>query len=306
MSKLLFAVLLLLALISVNAVSYDLDVSDVENQEVQPFQTLADIDPSGPDAAFAELSSNSDSDADADAEGEGEGEADVEGEADAETETDAESEAEVDADSAADASADAELAMIESSSQWPPFRGNNQPINRHKRNGVANIECLDGDCARAVKSRRVKVGSNPTALPKKPSKLDLALSATREEIMVHAKELHAEKAWAKKVGGLITEYQQKLNQVHSNIDKLRGQTKKLLKKKKQIQNIQVQNKLKAKLTVAQSDLNRLQKQMNHIHGKENEFADTERQLKNTMGQLKNSLLKLKGQSAKKAAYEGIV
>jgi len=316
----LLVLLVILAVIFVRAEQYDLDLNDVDNQEVASFQSLSDIDPNGPDNAFAEIDSHAEGDADNESELEGEADldADADSELDAEAdsevdaETDAEMEHEMTADaeqeseSEADQQAEDEMSMIEASSSWPPYRGNNQPINRHKRNGISSIECLDGDCARAVKAKKVKVGSNPVAEPKKPSKLDMALAATREEIMVRAKELHKEKSWAKKVEGLISEYQSKLNKVTTNIDKLRHQTKSLLKKKKQIQNIQVQNKLKEKLSVAQADLNRLSKQMNHIHGKENEFSDTEKKLKDTMGQLKNSLLKLRGQTAKKAAYEGIV
>jgi len=302
--KLLILLFVLMALATAHASQYQNE--DFDDMEVAPFESLDDIDSNGVDNAFAELSSDSDADADVDAEADQEVDSEADAETEQETEGEVEGESETDAETEADSSADAELAMIEASSSWPPIRGKGQPINRHKRNGIKNIECLDGDCARAVKAKNVKVGSNPVAEPKKLSKLDLALAATKEEIVIRAKELHKEKDWAKKVEGLISEYQAKLNKVTSNIDKLRLQTKSLLKKKKQIQNIQVQKKLKERLSIANSDLNRLQKQMSHIHGKENEFADTEKQLKNTMGALKNSLLKLKGQSAKKAAHEGIL
>lgn len=177
-----------------------------------------------------------------------------------------------------------------------------QPVAR----SAGEIECLDGDCTRAVKVNKAAVGSHPNADTKAPpSKLDIALSAVKEEIMVRAKELHLEKEWSKKVSVLIEEYQTKLAKVSNNIVNLRSQTKALLRKKKQIQNVQIQNKLRYKLQLAQADLNRLQKQMEHIAGKENEFADTERQLKDTMHQLKNSLLKLRGQEPKKLEAEGL-
>jgi len=176
-----------------------------------------------------------------------------------------------------------------------------QPVARRN----AKITCIDGDCVRGTKVAKVKVGVNPTHQKKKPSKLDIALSAVKEEIMVRAKELHLEKDWSKKVAKLIDEYQQKLSKVTGNIAHLRGQTKALLRKKKQIQNVQIQQKLRYKLGLASEDLNRLQKQMEHIAGKENEFSDTEKQLKGTMAQLKNSLLKLRGQEVNKLASEGI-
>lgn len=197
-----------------------------------------------------------------------------------------------------------ETALVEESSTPAPWHRSDkiQPVARNN----AEIKCLDGDCTRATGVRKAKIGNHPNANTKAPpSKLDIALGAVKEEIMVRAKELHLEKDWSKKVANLIEEYQQKLQKVTGNIVSLRAQTKALLRKKKQIQNVQVQNKLRYKLKLAQSDLNRLQKQMEHIAGKENEFSDTEKQLKGTMNALKNSLLKLRGQETKKLADEGI-
>jgi len=134
---------------------------------------------------------------------------------------------------------------------------------------------------------------------RKPDKLEIALQAVKEEIMVRARELHNEKDWVKRVEGLVTEYQQKLKKVTNNIDSLRSQTKELLKKKKQIQNAQIQAKLRDKLQTAHADMQRLQKQMAHIKSKEDEFSETEKRLKDTMSALKGSLLKLRGQTAKK-------
>jgi len=206
------------------------------------------------------------------------------------------------AEAVAEETAD-EPALVEVSAEKPWHRSDkNQPVSRNN----AEITCLDGDCTRATKVRKADVGTHPnasTAPP--PTKLDIALGAVKEEIMVRAKELHLEKDWSTKVASLIDEYQQKLQKVTGNIVSLRVQTKALLRKKKQIQNVQVQNKLRYKLKLAQADLNRLQKQMEHIAGKENEFSDTERQLKGTMNALKNSLLKLRGQETKKLMAEGI-
>jgi len=206
-------------------------------------------------------------------------------------------------ESASEETDDSALMEVESSAEKPWHRSDkNQPVSRNN----AEIKCLDGDCTRATKVKKAAVGTHPNADTKPPpSKLDIALGAVKEEIMVRAKELHLEKDWSGKVATLIDEYQQKLQKVNNNIVSLRVQTKALLRKKKQIQNVQVQNKLRYKLKLAQSDLNRLQKQMEHIAGKENEFTDTEVQLKNTMNALKNSLLKLRGQEPKKLLAEGI-
>jgi len=219
--------------------------------------------------------------------------AELESHADAETEGEAESEEEP-----------ALLEEAESRTEVKPWHRSdkNQPVARKN----AEITCLDGDCTRAVGVRKAKVGTHPsqsTAPP--PTKLDIALGAVKEEIMVRAKELGKEKNWSGKVTKLIDEYQQKLGKVNGNIITLRAQVKALLRKKKQIQNVQVQNKLRYKLQLAQADLNRLQKQMEHIASKENEFADTEKSLKSTMNALRNSLLKLRGQEPQRLAEEGI-
>jgi len=215
------------------------------------------------------------------------------------------------AEEADEAEQEEEPAMIEEQAQQVPARKEVLPWHRSNRNqpvsrNNAEITCLDGDCTRAVGVRKAKVGTHPSNKDKPPpTKLDIALGAVKEEIMVRAKELHLEKDWSKKVAGLIDEYQQKLGKVTGNVVQLRAQVKALLRKKKQIQNVQVQQKLRYKLQLAQADLNRLQKQMEHIASKENEFSDTERTLKSTMNALRNSLLKLRGQEPRRLAEEGI-
>lgn len=153
--------------------------------------------------------------------------------------------------------------------------------------------------APAVTGPTTRNGGPTRAKDRKPDKLEVALQAVKEEIMVRARELHNEKDWVKRVESLVSEYQQKLKKVSANIDKLRLQTKELLKKKKQIQNAQVQAKLRTRLQTAHADMQRLQKQMAHIKSKEDEFSETEKRLKDTMAALKGSLLKLRGQTPKK-------
>jgi len=129
---------------------------------------------------------------------------------------------------------------------------------------------------------------------RKQDRLAAAMTAVKEEIMVRAKELRAEKQWTKEVESLMKDYSKKVKKVNQNIDTLKAQTKDLLKKKKQIQNAQIQEKLVEKLKVAKVDLNKLQKQMDHIKNKEEEFSSTEAALKKTMDSLKGHLTKLKG------------
>jgi len=238
---------------------------------------------------------------------ESESESESESENESESESESESEAESESESESEESMDEDAAMLETESEEsknpdPWHRDNKkQPVARNN----AKITCIDGDCVRGRKVHKVKPGSNPLKQKKKKTKLQIALAAVKEEIMVRVKKLHQEKDWSKKVATLIDEYQQKLAKVTGNISHLRSQTKALLRKKKQIQNVQIQGKLRYKLQLAQEDLNRLQKQMEHIAGKEHEFSDTEKQLKGTMAQLKNSLLRLRGQDVPRLAKEGI-
>jgi len=293
MSKLILLIIALLAIIAgvVAQENFESELAaeapELAEHTAEGFMTLDDIaGDMEPETSFAEIDSVSSNEAESDESAEADSEDAVETETEAEAET------------------EEEPALLETESETLPWhRSNaNQPVARNN----AEITCLDGDCTRATKVRKAAVGTHPNANTKPPpTKLSIALDAVKEEIMVRAKELHLEKDWAKKVATLIDEYQQKLLKVNNNIVALRVQTKALLRKKKQIQNVQVQNKLRYKLKLAQSDLNRLQKQMEHIAGKENEFADTERNLKNTMNALKNSLLKLRGQEPKKLLAEGI-
>jgi len=269
-------ILLLLGLIAITAVQATYETSD--------FLTLEELDSSDL-PSLSELDSALDvSDHEIELDDEEHDDAFLETEA--ETESESESESEVDREHVKPWHRDAQ----------------SQPVDRYG----AEITCIDGDCVRAKQVHKAKIGDHPTPTSRKPrTKLEKALDAVKEEIMVRAKELHKEKDWSKKVADLIDEYQQKLSKVTGNIVHLREQTKALLRKKKQIQNVQVQNKLKYKLKLAEEDLKRLQMQMEHIAGKENEFSDTEKQLKQTMNALKNSLLKLRGQETKKLALEGI-
>jgi len=291
MSKitLLFAlVLVLLAFTTVRADDFEAELAAeapefAEESNNKAFLTLDDMNLSAdPESSFAELESHSEEETESEEAAPAEEESSMIEES-AETESESQNESESEAD---------RRRKVK-----PWHRSDkNQPVARRN----AEIKCLDGDCTRATKVRKAKVGSHPNASTKPPpSKLDIALGAVKEEIMVRAKQLHLQKTWTGKVTKLIDEYQQKLNKVQGNIVSLRVQTKALLRKKKQIQNVQVQNKLRYKLKLAQSDLNRLQKQMEHIAGKENEFTDTEKQLKGTMNALKNSLLKLRGQEPQK-------
>jgi len=304
----LIVALLLAAVVSAAAVSVDvpdfdaelaLEAPELAEPHADAFMTLADIGADGaPELSFAELAEHAQDEHEAEADTETDADTDDESESAVDTEADTEAEGETEV---------AEPALLEESVERkelkPWHRSNrNQPVARNN----AEITCLDGDCTRAVGVRKAAVGTHPNANTKPPpTKLDIALGAVKEEIMVRAKELHLEKNWSGKVAKLIDEYQQKLNKVSGNIVAMRAQVKALLRKKKQIQNVQVQKKLRYKLQLAQADLNRLQKQMEHIAGKENEFTDTEKQLKSTMNALKNSLLKLRGQEPQKLVEEGI-
>jgi len=307
MSKLtlLFAlVLVVLAFTAVHADEFEselaAEVPEFAEHSAQEFMTLTDMQMEvEPEQSFAEISAETEAEDAAEADAEQENESELESESESESE-----EANEEEPALIEESAETEVEIEGERKPVKPWHRNNknQPVARNN----AEITCLDGDCTRATKVRKAKVGSHPNASTKPPpTKLDIALGAVKEEIMVRAKELHLEKNWSSKVAKLIDDYQQKLNKVTGNIVLLRTQTKALLRKKKQIQNVQVQNKLRYKLKLAQSDLNRLQKQMEHIAGKENEFTDTEKQLKGTMNALKNSLLKLRGQEPQKLVAEGI-
>jgi len=140
-------------------------------------------------------------------------------------------------------------------------------------------------------------GRRPTpAGNKKPKdKLDIALAAIKQDIMVRNRQLEEEKAWVSEVHKITEQYNKKVHRVEADIVQVRNQVKELFKKKKQVENLKIQRQLEAKLKDATSDLSTLQQALHHVKSKSQEFEKTKNEIKGTIYGIHQQLAKLKGE-----------
>jgi len=140
-------------------------------------------------------------------------------------------------------------------------------------------------------------GRRPT-LPanKQPKdKLDVALAAIKQDIMVRNRQLQEEKNWVAEVRKVTEQYNKKVHRVSADIIKTRSEVKSLFKKKKQIENLKIQRQLEAKLKDANSDLTTLLQALHHVKSKASEFDKTKQEIKKTIYTIHTQLAKLKGE-----------
>jgi len=143
-------------------------------------------------------------------------------------------------------------------------------------------------------------GRRPT-LPKNKQpkdKLDVALAAIKQDIMVRNRQLEEEKNWVAEVRKVTEQYNKKVHRVSADVIKTRAEVKALFKKKKQIENLKIQRKLEAKLKDATSDLATLQQALHHVKSKASEFDKTKQEIKKTIYTIHTQLAKLKGEKPK--------
>jgi len=140
-------------------------------------------------------------------------------------------------------------------------------------------------------------GRRPTPIgkPKPKDKLDVALAAIKQDIMVRNRQLEEEKNWVKEVHKITEQYNKKVHRVEADVVKVRNEVKALFKKKKQVENLKIQRALEAKLKDATSDLATLQQALHHVKSKSAEFEKTKQEIKQTIYGIHTQLAKLKGE-----------
>lgn len=160
------------------------------------------------------------------------------------------------------------------------------------------------DMALAQVSQQVAVegptGRRPTPPANKQpkDKLDVALAAIKQDIMVRNRQLEEEKNWVGEVHKITEQYNKKVHRVEADIVKVRNEVKALFKKKKQVENLKIQRALEAKLKDATSDLSTLQQALHHVKSKSQEFEKTKQEIKKTIYGIHTQLSKLKGEKPK--------
>lgn len=115
--------------------------------------------------------------------------------------------------------------------------------------------------------------------------------------MVKLRQIERESEWVAEVRKVIEQYTGKLTNVETNIDHLRTQVKELYRKKKQIENIQLQMALKDRLQEAMDDLETLKSAIGHVKQKQEEFTKTRKTIEQTIAGINNQLTTLQNEGA---------
>jgi len=164
----------------------------------------------------------------------------------------------------------------------------------------APTSLLDTSCGGSPCSGGGPTGRLATRVHRKASsKLDVALAAIKQDILVRNRQINDEKAWVSQVRKIVEQYNKKVKRVLSDIQKTKQEVKVLFRKKKQIENLKIQRALEAKLKDATSDLGTLKSALQHVQTKASEFAKTKREIKKTIISIHTQLAKLKGEKSKK-------
>jgi hypothetical protein len=131
------------------------------------------------------------------------------------------------------------------------------------------------------------------------AKLNLALSAVKQDILATNKQITDERKWVIAVAKIIASYNDKMKRVEAHIIALRKEMKNLYRKKKQIENLKLQKALEAKLKEARDELATLTSSLKHVAVKQGELNRSGSDLRNTIAGIQAQLAKLRGQQLRR-------
>jgi len=175
-----------------------------------------------------------------------------------------------------------------------------EPAAAHDPVPEAELGQAEDTALLATEALAGPTGRRPTipAHQQPKDKLDIALAAIKQDIMVQNRQLQEEAAWVKEVNKITETYNRKVKRVELDMKKTRENVKSLFRKKKQIENLKIQRQLEAKLKDAQTDLSTLQQALHHVKSKAKEFDKTKQEIKKTIYGIHTQLAKLKGEKPK--------
>jgi len=124
--------------------------------------------------------------------------------------------------------------------------------------------------------------------------LAAALEAVKADMISKGKQVLEEKQWTDDVKAVIEQYQKKISNVYTNIEKLKVDMGNLYKKKQQIINAQIQKSLTEKLKGAKSDLDTVQSALDKVTNTEAEFEQSKKDIQGTIDSIMTQLTELKG------------
>lgn len=128
-------------------------------------------------------------------------------------------------------------------------------------------------------------------------KLKDALDQVKSDLFAKGKQVKTEAVWIQSVEKIITQYHQKVANVHKNIQSEKVSMTEMLQKKRQIQNLMIQRSLEKQLNSAESSLNELTSQMRAIQKKNKEATENKSSMEENISKIKESLMQLRGEKS---------
>ncbi len=116
--------------------------------------------------------------------------------------------------------------------------------------------------------------------------MNLALDAVKQNILYTNKQINTERRWVIAVAKIITSYNTKMQRVEQHIISLRKEMKKLYRKKKQIENLKLQYRLKKKLKDAKTEHSTLSNSLSKISSKRKQLDASGEHLRSTIADIK--------------------
>lgn len=124
-----------------------------------------------------------------------------------------------------------------------------------------------------------------------------AIQAVSEDVLATARDLREEAKWVHEVETILKGYETKVTRVETDITAQREQLKAMIKKKRQLENLQLQKGLELKLKDANGDLKLLGQATTSIENKEKDFNKNVEAVQATITNLETQLTTLKGAAA---------
>lgn len=124
--------------------------------------------------------------------------------------------------------------------------------------------------------------------------LKSAITQIKGDIMRKSSDLRSEAEWVAAVKQVMIQFETKVNKTKAAIADKKTKLKKLLKKKRQLENLLLQLKLEMKLTEARKDMSHLQTALRGVALKKDNFNTNKKQVQQTVDQIKNELKALNG------------
>lgn len=127
-------------------------------------------------------------------------------------------------------------------------------------------------------------------------KLRAAIIQIKGDIMRKISDLRSSASWVAAVKIITNQFQMKVNNTRAAIHEKKHKLKKLLKKKRQLENLLLQLRLEAKLDEARTDMASLSSALHGVANKKSRFDKNRQQVQDTVQKIKQQLMILNGGS----------